>query len=703
MRGRTWTIIATGLGLIGVVGVAGYTMSRKAPQAVASSATQPTTRAIVPTTAPIKLLPPALTKYIDWVHQTTPLTDAKVEEGRLARADAAHLRLSSPVYICSRGDIWLTHPQAPAIEDVLPGAAKSAEHLTRDRVVYVFWDVDGRGIQRATAVVQRGPNMMILVRPDRLTRPLDGIVGDWSRARTLDDIAVIPAKDSLTVLTPWPEVKLETVTLGNAGDEPVQLVPTSESLLAFVPQHSGRATPAKVMRWGGGRWSVISESADWKGPFIHLIPRADGSVLQIRPGTEEGTVRLSAALVEKGNVAREQVVKAVEQLSADAPAPRDNAERELIALGPGIWPILEELLPKQPPEATFRIRDILAARNEPRLGNMRLVGDRLKVMERFADGVVFFADSGVQIARLDGKLIAESDAWIVARDNGSVTRLPDELSQFLRVGQSSVSGLDDDWIVADATHGCRLFMGKDFIPLTRKDENAYTKLVGRDRQGRLLFQRPQRDEYLLIDPWLADPTPRLPVWQITVENGEAGWDQDNWPAMKKGQAWSLRAAGWQPLKEPKARFTTKAGPTTSPGLLTTLPDGTLISGGRTDVVFRRPGVADFTLELPAGQQATVPVAMAAAVGDGPLFLFNSAGRIIRIGRKAGAREWRIEGIFEKGMPRMVMPDRLWADPAGRLCLAWDGNGLAIMFPNGRIPSAILDLMPQDQVKIARAR
>ena len=361
------------------------------------------------------------------------------------------------------------------------------------------------------------------------------------------------------------------------------------------------------------------------------------------------------------------------------------------------------MLPKQPPEATFRIRDILAARHEPRLGNMRLVGDRLKVIERLADGVVFFADSGVQIARLDGQLIARPDAWVVARDNGSVTRLPDELAHFLVVGGTSVSGLDDDWIVADALHGCRLFLGKDFVPLTGKDENAYTTLVGRDRQGRLLFQRPQREQYLLIDPWLADPTPRLPIWQITVENGEAGWDQDNWPAMKKGQAWSLRAQGWQPLKEPKSRFNSRALPTTHPELLATLPDGTLISGGRTDVVFRRPGASDFTLELPAGQQATVPVAMAAAAGDGKLFLFNSAGRIIRIGRKVGTGEWKIEGIFEKGMPRTVTPTRLWADPAGRLCLTWEGNGLAIMFPNGRIPPAILDLMPQDQVKIAGER
>jgi hypothetical protein len=690
------------LALAGGIGIAVYARSRGPVPMVPPPASQPATRAIAPATVPVQ--PPApLTKYIDWVRQMTPLTDAKLEESRLARADAAHLRFSGLVYVCSRGDLWLTHPEAPTIEDVLRQASKVSEHLTRDRVVYVFWDIDNRGARRATVVVRRGPDKLVLVRPDGATRQLDGSIGDWDRARTLDDVAVIPAKNSLALLTPWPEIKLETVSLGNAGDEPVQLVPTSESLIAFIPQHSAGATPAKVLRLSDGHWSVISESADWKGPFIHLIPRADGSVLQIRPGTEDGTVRLSAALLEKGDVPREQVAAAVQQLSADSPAARENAEQELIALGPGIWPVLEELLAKQPPEATFRIHDILAARNEPRLGNMRLVGDRLKVIERFADGVVFFADGGVQIARPDGQLAARSDAWIVARDSGAVIRLPDELSRCLLVGQTSVSGLDDDWIVADSLHGCRLFMGKDFVPLTGKDENAYTKLVGRDRQGRLLFQRPRRDQYLLIDPWLADPTPRLPIWQITVEGGEAGWDQDDWPAMKKRQAWSLHAEAWQPLKEASARFSNSSPPTTNTDLLATLPNGTLISGGRTDVIFRRPGVEDFTLDLPAGQQATVPVAVAAAVGDGPLFLFNSPGRIIRIGHRPGAREWKIEGAFDKGMPRMVTPTRLWVDPAGRLCLAWDGNGLAIMFPNGRIPPAILDLMPQDQVKIARER
>ncbi len=703
MRGRTAVIIA--IGLVEGLGIVVYMMSREAPQQrVIPPATRPIAAATAPATAPAatRPAPAALAKYIDWVHQTTPLTDAKFEESRLARADAAHLRFSNPVYICSRGDLWLSHPEAPAIEDVLRQAAKVNEHITRDRVLFIFWDLDNRGTRRAAAIVRRSPDKVVLVRPDGVTGEFDAF-GGCNRARVIDGIAVFPGKDSLTLLTVWPDIKLETVSLGGSGDEPVQLVPTSESLLAFVPQHTARETPAKVLRLRDGQWAVISESADWKGPFIHLIPRADGSVLQIRPGDEVGTVHLSAAPLEKGNVPREQVLKAVEQLSADSPAARDNAERELIALGPGIWPILEELLPKQPPEATFRIHDILAARNEPRLGNMRLVGDRLKVLDRLADGVVFFADGGVQVARLDGQLIARPDAWIVARDNGSVTGLPDELSRYLMVGESSVSGLDDDWIVGDVAHGCRLFLGKDFVPLTSKDEIAYTKLVGRDRQGRLLFQRPQRDQYLLIDPWLADPTPRLPVWQITVENGAAGWDQDNWPAMKKGQAWSLRAEGWQPLKDTKARFTNSAPATTSADLLATLPDGTLISGGRTELVFRRPGLAEFTLPLTAGQQATVPVTVAAAIGNGPLFLFNSPGRIIRIGRKPGAREWQIEGIFDKGMPRMVTPTRLWADPAGRLCLTWDTNSLAIMFPSGRIPAAIVDLMPQDQMKTARER
>lgn len=704
MRGSTSAIIA--LALAGGVGIAVYMTSRATPQTVIPPSTRPIAAATAPATAPApaatRPAPAGLTKYIDWVHQATPLTDAKLEESRLARADAAHLRFSNPVYICSRGDLWLTHPDAPAIEDVLRQAAKVNEHLTRDRVLFVFWDVDNRGARRAAAIVLRSPDKVALVRPDGVTREFDAF-GGCDRARVIDDIAVFPGNDSINLLTVWPDIKAETVSLGGSGDERVQLVPTSESLLAFIPQHGASARPAKVLRLGEGRWSIISDSADWKGPFIHLIPRADGSVLQIRPGTEAGTVRLSAAPLEKGNVPRQQVLKAVEQLSADSPAARDNAEAELIALGPGIWPILEELLPKQPPEASFRIHDILAARNEPRLGNMRLVGDRLKVVDRLADGVVFFADGGVHLARLDGQLIARPEAWIVAQDNGSVIGLPDDLSRFLMVGETSVSGLDDDWIVADAAHGCRLFLGKDFAALTSKDESAYSKFVGRDRQGRLLFQRPQRDQYLLIDPWLADPTPRLPVWQITVENGEAGWDQDNWPAMKKGQAWSLRGEGWQPLKDDKARFSNSAPTTTNVDLLATLPDGTLISGGRTELVFRRPGVEDFTLPLPTGQQATVPTALAAAIGDGPLFLFNSPGRIIRIGRKPGAREWQLEGTFDKGMPRIVTPTRLWADPAGRLCLAWDTNSLAIMFANGRIPPAIADLMPQDQVKIARER
>lgn len=727
MRGSTSAIIAVGLAVAGAVGITVYVKSHKTPAATAPvPATQAVLPATLPATLPTTVPVKQLGSYIDWVHRATPLVDAKLEENRLPRADAAHLRLQNPCYICPRGDLWLTHPDAPPVEDVLRSAPRVAEHLTRDRIVYVFWDVSEQGTRRATAVIQPSPGVLTLVRPDGLRKDLTGLSGDWSRARASDDAILLPGKTDLAILTVWPEVKTRTFPLagplagspasapaglqatapGQVGDDAVQLIPTSESVLAFIPQYTSAGPAARVLQFTDGNVSTLSDSTDWKGPFVHLVPRADGSVLQIRPGDEAGLVRLSAAPLEKADIPRQTVVKAVEQLSSDDPAVRDRAERQLIAMGPGIWPILAELLPKQPPEATFRIQDILAARTEPRLGNMRLVGDRLKVAGRFADGVLFFADSGVQIARSDGNSIARTEAWIATRDTGAITAIPEEMARSLMLGETTVSALDDDWIVGDAGHGSRLFYGKEFLPLTGKDELAYTSFVGRDRQGRLLLQRPGRDQYVLIDPWLADPTPRLPVWQLVVDGGEAGWDQDNWPAMKKTQAWSLHEAAWQPLQPPKGKFSNEASPSpasAASGLLVTLADGTVVRGGKTEVVFSRPGFEDFTLPLTASLEGKLPVVLAAAVNDQRVFLFNAAGRMIRLGREAGARQWRIEGAFDKGVPNIVNPGRLWVDPAGRLCMTWDGNSLALMFPAGRLPPAIADLMPQDQVKLAQER
>src|ERR1019366_8344937 len=59
-------------------------------------------------------------------------------------------------------------------------------------------------------------------------------------------------------------------------------------------------------------------------------------------------------------------------------------------------------------------------------------------------------------------------------------------------------------------------------------------------------------------PQIADPTPKLPAWVITVDKGTAGWDTANFPAVSRGDQasnWELEEAGWKPLTPPEKVIT----------------------------------------------------------------------------------------------------------------------------------------------------
>ena len=79
--------------------------------------------------------------------------------------------------------------------------------------------------------------------------------------------------------------------------------------------------------------------------------------------------------------------------------------------------------------------------------------------------------------------------------------------------------------------------------------------------------------------------------------------------------------------------------------------------------------------------------------DGKLFLFNEAGRVLRIARTPDAPEpFTLEATFTKDIPNTDHPTRIWLDPLGRIDMAYDGNSLAVMFPSGHIPPEISAMM-----------
>ena len=85
--------------------------------------------------------------------------------------------------------------------------------------------------------------------------------------------------------------------------------------------------------------------------------------------------------------------------------------------------------------------------------------------------------------------------------------------------------------------------------------------------------------------------------------------------------------------------------------------------------------------------------------DGRLFLFNQPGRILRIKpTPEGDEPFKLDGTFSHRVPTSENIARIWLDGGNRICVAYDGTKLAIMFPEGHIPSHIATMIPANELK-----
>jgi hypothetical protein len=262
-------------------------------------------------------------------------------------------------------------------------------------------------------------------------------------------------------------------------------------------------------------------------------------------------------------------------------------------------------------------------------------------------------------------------------------------------------------------------------PLLRGQNLEFSELLGQDVRGRWLFRKNSTDTSptLILDPTLPDPTPRFPVWIYPVEGGEVGWTGENWPVIKNGGAWALVNSQWRPVDEAKEKYvkaaaappapapppppvtqpTTMAttGPTSAPSLgppLLAEADGTRFYDGRQSLRMITPDGKDITWELPPQATGSVdPILLRA--GENRLFLYNSPGRLLRIRVTPDkAVPFTLEATFTKRIPNVDSPNRLWVDPAGRIIFAYENNILAICFPDGRVPTDIVKILPARELK-----
>jgi hypothetical protein len=242
--------------------------------------------------------------------------------------------------------------------------------------------------------------------------------------------------------------------------------------------------------------------------------------------------------------------------------------------------------------------------------------------------------------------------------------------------------------------------------LLRDNEKAFTRLHAVDRRGRWLFRKPdpRSHETLILDPTFPDPTPHLPIWVMSIYQGSTGWDEKDWPCIKSGGAWALRADGWEALDEKKEKMITEAPPRRSaPAALATEPllvdaDGNRYFDGASLLHVISKDNRHTVWPLPFSARGELGGTLLRAA-DGRLFLVNQPGRILRIKPTPdGDEPFNLEASFTHRVPSGDRIKRIWLDGANRICVVYDDNKLAIMFPDGHIPPHIATMIPASELR-----
>lgn len=733
-----------------------------------TASTRPSVEA--PPKPKVKAKPKLDAGYLDVVRAAYPEFPATQPLGMpLELSHAAHLILDDPIYLAGvpRSEMWITRGDAPPIDVVLKEAVDPAKdvdvHLVRERIVFVHWTAtEPYLVYRKTD----GSYEVMSIVHGRQLFPVQRRF-HWEHAFSWNKKVVVPAGHGVSVFRFDPKIREEYHELASSGSttrpaseypEPrvFQLSVDKPGLIAWLPWEDGKIGGTGAARYAepsdapdpdlaDGTWTDLTPQAGWPEKILHLVPLRDGTVLMMIVDSR-GAVQIQFNTLDRATVNEDQIIKLVDQLADADQIVRDKAYDELSQYGPGIWPILEKQLKQDPPpEAQVRMERLLRQRNTPSLNGMLLLGNKeLKLAARLADGgTVFFAEAGVSIPNLqdlDAEPVRIVPAWISIRPGRPIELLPERMTSDLTPGQSRLNVNESDWLVTHDLRGPRRFVGNSFVSMLRKSEHAYTEFVGMDRRGRWLFRQSiDAPPTLVIDPTLPDPSPRLPVWEVTAD--EVGWTRDGWAVEKAKFTYAVRENGWQQLDQSETVFSKpqdvpppvepgppefpatnpsvnpstnpSTNPPTRPAVAATLPstdpatsspttessltpiltdrNGNRYFGGLTDLTIVSRAGKETKWDLPPIANGQGPVWLV-RTSNGRLFLFNQPGRVLRIKPTPGGSEpYVLEKVFTHHVPTVANPTRVWLDPDGRIIMAWD-NHLAVFFPAGYVPPAITQLM-----------
>lgn len=752
---RNLSLLGVALAIV-LMGVVALLHRVKAPPALPSSnppapRTQPAALPASPLAAPA-----APQDYVELIRQHHPAYPTTQPLARpLPLGFAGHFVVPEPVYLDGRQILWITRPDAAPAARLLPQAAQAATLLTRERPRFVHWMSDEKGDWAPPCLIcldARGEGFELVSAAGRQVIG-QGRGYDWSRAFSWDEKIVVPTDLGFSVFALQFQgrgvpriVEQVSPPLAQAGDghAPVEIA-FFNGPLAWIPPSAGHPGSAGAVKFVESAFFRLTPEQGWPSGLVHLVPLLDGTVLQLIAAAE-GSVKLSVLSMEPMEAGEEKKIEAlIFQLSDMDPNKRQEAYQRLTQYGRGLWPVAERMMDSADPETRSRLKSLLRAKSTPLLGGMELVGNKLRVIARHRDGgALFYAERGVAIERGQEEDQIIRPAWLSIRPGRPIELLHPDLVRDLEPDSCQLTPWFGEWILSDPVAGPRRFSGSgEAVRLLRQEELAFSEFLGIDQEGRYLFGKPARSATrpalaagrgrdaegsvgptLLIDPRLPDPRPRLPVWPLSYPNGVVGWDKNDWPGAKQPGVWVLGTADWRALDEkepffitsddapPRPRFALARpaasapasrpalGPEEQPLLLDEQGNYYFDGRNRLTVVHRDGSMRHWDLPAIAQGDERSEVHLVKSP-QGRLFLFNRPGRVLRLRPAFEEPEpFVIEATFTRQIPNSAHLTRVWLDPFGRICIAYEGTKLALLFPQGYIPPETAQLLTAEQLKEA---
>lgn len=672
------------------------------PATAPTTTTAPTTEPVVEKKPPTQMLEVVLANDPEFP-STRPLDSA------VSLAAAARLQFKEPVYLCPRGDLWITRADAPPTQSQLKNAFKTQTHAVPDRVQYVYWRPSGNMMAEVIARDDAGNDVWITP-AYRVPLPA-GVARDWSRALFWNtDVMraiVVPTSDGMSIVSLKDgAVDEQHIKLAEPGPGVISTACFDvRGLLAWSTSSSEKS---KVARYVDGRWTILPDG--WPDKLLHVVAYADGSVLAI--GEEGRSLVLRSQLVEAVPIDETRVLELVKQLADKLPEIREQAQSDLANLGPAAWPTLERIQSTQPAEARIRIRAILGDQITPTISGMKPEPGAGRLVSRLADrGVVLYFEAGVASIGANNVVETTAPAWLAIRPMMMARIVPQAITADQRPDAAPIQCWGDEWILEHDVDGPMRWMGNHLEPLTKRNEKAFRKFVGIDAEGRWVIKTiDPNGPTLVVDPTLLDAKPKLPVWTIDAGRKIVGWDKDDWAVWERGGFWVLKDDRFTTIggEKPELQVKTKLDP---PSTQTTQPTPLLVDSEKNQY---ENGLDALDVTTADGKSIRWPLPLE-AIGEGvidgkaivieaadKLFLFNAPGRVVRLSRTfTKAEPFKLDAIFTRHIPATDIR-RIWKDPAGRIIIASRGSQLSVTFPEGMISNQVSNIIPAKALSEALA-